>query len=100
MSTLQMITLALIAGGFISFDAIYYTVVMTNADDAFGSSRMCGGISFSLGFILVIIAGAELFTGNNMPLMHPPSTLDHIFQNIFHNSQIVFGFQRDSCNHL
>ena len=69
MSTLQTISLALIAGGFISFGAMYYTVVMTDAGDAFGPARMLGGISFSLGFILVIIAGAELFTGNNLIVM-------------------------------
>ena len=69
MPLLQTITLALIAGGFISFGAMYYTVVMTTAGDAFGQARMLGGISFSLGFILVIIAGAELFTGNNLIVM-------------------------------
>ncbi len=69
MPALQTITLGLLAGGFISFGAMYYTVVMTQAGDVFGPARLLGGVSFSLGFILVIIAGAELFTGNNLIVM-------------------------------
>ena len=69
MSTSQLFVLALIAGAFISFGAMYYTVVMTSPGDSFGPVRMLGGISFSLGFILVVIAGAELFTGNNLIVM-------------------------------
>ncbi len=69
MPVLQAITLALLAGGFISFGAMYYTLVMTQAGDVYGPMRLLGGVSFSLGFILVIIAGAELFTGNNLIVM-------------------------------
>jgi formate/nitrite transporter FocA (FNT family) len=28
--------------------------------------RLLGGLAFSLGLILVVLAGAELFTGNNL----------------------------------
>lgn len=69
MPALQIITLALIAGAFIAFGAMYYTVVMTEVEAAYGPARLLGGIAFSLGFILVIIAGAELFTGNNLIIM-------------------------------
>lgn len=69
MSFSQLIVLALIAGAFISFGAMYYTVVMTDPAEAWGASRMLGGIAFSLGFVLVVIAGAELFTGNNLIVM-------------------------------
>lgn len=69
MPTPQLLVLALIAGAFISFGAMYYTVVMTNPSEHFGAAKMLGGISFSLGFILVVIAGAELFTGNNLIVM-------------------------------
>ena len=65
----QLLVLALIAGAFISFGAMYYTVVMTGPGETYGPARMLGGISFSLGFILVVIAGAELFTGNNLIVM-------------------------------
>ena len=65
----QILVLALIAGAFISFGAMYYTVAVTSPGDAYGPTRVLGGIAFSLGFILVVIAGAELFTGNNLVVM-------------------------------
>ena len=42
---------------------------MTGSSLGLGPARMLGGIAFSLGLILVIIAGAELFTGNNLIVM-------------------------------
>jgi formate transporter len=66
---LPLLVLSLMAGAFISFGAMYYTVVMTHPSDAYGAAKMLGGIAFSLGFILVVIAGAELFTGNNLIVM-------------------------------
>ncbi|OUR70806.1 formate transporter FocA [Methylophaga sp. 41_12_T18] len=66
---LPLIVLSLMAGAFISFGAMYYTVVMTNPSEAYGAAKMLGGFAFSLGFILVVIAGAELFTGNNLIVM-------------------------------
>ena len=69
MPLLQIMVLSLMAGAFISFGAMYYTVVMTQPSAAYGASKMLGGIAFSLGFILVVIAGGELFTGNNLIVM-------------------------------
>lgn len=69
MPTSKILLLAILAGAFISLGAMYYTVVMTEPGTAWGASRMLGGIAFSLGFILVVIAGAELFTGNNLIVM-------------------------------
>ncbi|OUR65457.1 formate transporter FocA [Methylophaga sp. 42_25_T18] len=66
---LPLIVLSLMAGAFISLGAMYYTVVMTNPSDAYGAAKMLGGIAFSLGFMLVVIAGGELFTGNNLIVM-------------------------------
>ena len=65
----QMLTLAVLAGAFIAFGAVAYTVVMTGVDASFGPARFLGGIVFSLGLILVIIGGAELFTGNALMVM-------------------------------
>jgi formate transporter len=62
-------TLAILAGAFIAFGAMFFTVVMTGEGGAFGLRRLVGGIVFSLGLILVIIGGAELFTGNNLIVM-------------------------------
>ena len=60
----QMFVLAILAGAFIGFGCAAYTAVMTGVDATFGPSRLLGGVVFSLGLILVIIGGAELFTGN------------------------------------
>lgn len=69
MPFLPMFVLSLMGGAFISFGAMYYTVVMTDPLDAYGLSKMLAGMAFSLGFILVVIAGGELFTGNNLIVM-------------------------------
>ena len=62
-------TLAVLAGAFIAFGAMLYTLVMTNSGLGLGPGRLLGGVAFSLGLILVVIAGAELFTGNNLIVM-------------------------------
>lgn len=66
---LQMFILALLAGAFIAFGGMLFTLVMTNHGLGFGPSRLLGGFAFSLGLILVVVAGAELFTGNNLIVM-------------------------------
>lgn len=66
---LQIITLSILAGVFIGLGAAAYTVVMTGADASFGPARLLGGVVFSLGLILVIVGGAELFTGNALMVM-------------------------------
>ncbi len=63
---LQLMTLGILAGAFISFGAMFYTMTITGSEFGLGPTRFLGGIAFSLGLILVIIAGAELFTGNNL----------------------------------
>ncbi len=65
----QLLTLAVLAGVFIGLGAVAYTAVMTGADAGFGPARFLGGIVFSLGLILVVVAGAELFTGNALMVM-------------------------------
>lgn len=66
---IRMLTLAVLAGVFIALGAVAYTMVMTGLDPTYGPSRFLGGIVFSLGLILVIVAGAELFTGNALMVM-------------------------------
>jgi formate/nitrite transporter len=65
----QMLMLAILAGAFIGFGGAAYTVVMTGVDPTFGPARFLGGVAFSLGLILVIVGGAELFTGNALMVM-------------------------------
>jgi formate/nitrite transporter len=65
----QMFVLAVLAGAFIGFGGAAYTAVMSGADATFGPARLLGGVVFSLGLILVIVGGAELFTGNALMVM-------------------------------
>lgn len=70
MSTANTFALSVLAGAFIALGAIFATTVTAGgADVPFGVLRLLGGLSFSLGLILVIVAGAELFTGNNLIVM-------------------------------
>ncbi len=66
---LSMCMLGVLAGGFIGLGAMYSVLVTSDASLGFGLSRLLGGITFSMGLILVVIAGAELFTGNNLLAM-------------------------------
>jgi formate/nitrite transporter len=62
----SMFALAILAGSFIGLGAQFFTLVITDSGLGFGMSKLVGGLVFSLGLILVVIAGAELFTGNNL----------------------------------
>ena len=61
--------LAVIAGGSIGLGALYYTIVASDAELGFATTRVLGGLVFSLGLALVLVGGAELFTGNNLIVM-------------------------------
>src|SRR5262245_4894898 len=61
--------LAIVAGGGIGFGALYYTVVASDATLSFATARVLGGLVFTLGLALVLVGGAELFTGNNLIVM-------------------------------
>lgn len=68
---LSTLALGILAGAFISLGAIISTTVATAAGSTlhYGLSRLMSGLIFSLGLILVVLAGAELFTGNNLIVM-------------------------------
>jgi formate/nitrite transporter len=63
------ISLAMMAGLFIGLGAVFYTFVIHDSTLSAGYTKLIGGFVFSLGLILVIITGAELFTGNNLIVM-------------------------------
>ncbi|WP_309707604.1 formate/nitrite family transporter [Armatimonas sp.] len=66
----QLFALAVLAGAFIALGAIFSTTVAAgSASLPYGLARLLIGMVFSLGLILVIIGGAELFTGNNLIVM-------------------------------
>lgn len=64
----QMLVLGIMAGAYIAFGGWLMTVVTHDlaATMGVGFSRFLGGAIFSVGLMLVVIAGAELFTGNCM----------------------------------
>lgn len=66
---LSTFTLAVLAGAFIAFGAALYTYVIHDSMLSVGLTKLLGGLVFCLGLILVIVAGAELFTGNNLIVM-------------------------------
>ncbi len=83
MPILKIFMLAVLAGAFIALGAIFATtvgaggMVVTTADGAvaystglpYGVVRLLSGLVFCLGLILVVVGGAELFTGNNLIVM-------------------------------
>jgi formate/nitrite transporter len=83
MPFLKMFMLSVLAGAFIALGAIFATTVgaggmaVTSADGAvafntglpYGVTRLLMGLAFCLGLILVVVGGAELFTGNNLIVM-------------------------------
>lgn len=66
---LSLFLLGTLAGTFIGLGALMFTLVVSDASLGFATTRLLGGLVFSLGLILVSVAGAELFTGNNLLAM-------------------------------
>ena len=67
---LPTLVLGVLAGAYIAFAADFYTVVSANNGAlGFGVGRLLGGLAFCLGLILVVVGGAELFTGNTLIIM-------------------------------
>ncbi len=58
--------LAVAAGLFIGTGALFMTYVKADQTLGFAAASLLGGLVFSIGLILVVIAGAELFTGNSL----------------------------------
>lgn len=58
--------LAMFAGAFIAFGGLFFTVFLSDASLGWGAQRFVGGLAFCLGLVLVLICGAELFTGNSL----------------------------------
>ncbi|HET9978481.1 MAG TPA: formate/nitrite transporter family protein [Burkholderiaceae bacterium] len=61
--------LGVLAGAFVGLGALLFTLVASDAGLGFAATRLVGGLVFSLGLVLVTVAGAELFTGNNLIVM-------------------------------
>jgi formate/nitrite transporter len=66
---LSMLMLSMLAGAFIGLGGLYFVLVKSDPSLGFALKQVLGGVVFSLGLILVVVAGAELFTGNNLLAM-------------------------------
>jgi formate transporter len=66
---LSLVMLGMLAGAFIGLGAMFNVIVMSDAAIPIGLRRVLGGMVFSMGLFLVLVAGAELFTGNNLLAM-------------------------------
>jgi formate transporter len=66
---LTLVLLGMLAGAFIGMGSLLFTLVASDASLGFAASRLLGGGVFALGLVLVTVAGAELFTGNNLLAM-------------------------------
>jgi formate transporter len=66
---LPLTMLGVLAGAFIGIGALLQALVISDASLGFAAQRLLGGGAFSLGLLLVVVAGAELFTGNNLLAM-------------------------------
>ncbi len=66
---LSIVMLGMLAGAFIGLGGLFMVIVHADASLGFAAKRVVGGTVFSLGLFLVLVAGAELFTGNNLLAM-------------------------------
>jgi formate/nitrite transporter FocA (FNT family) len=69
MPLLSMLMLSVLAGAFIGLGALYFVIVRADPTLGLAAKQVLGGVVFSLGLFLVVVAGAELFTGNNLLAM-------------------------------
>lgn len=67
---IKVFMLAILAGAFIALGAAFSTTTLAGASVLpYGAARLLAGLAFSLGLILVVVGGAELFTGNSLIVM-------------------------------
>jgi formate transporter len=66
---LSMLMLSVLAGAFIGLGTLYFVLIRSDTSLGFAARQALGGVAFSMGLILVVVAGAELFTGNNLLAM-------------------------------
>ena len=67
--TVTTFVLGVLAGAFIGLGAVLSTTIASGSALGYGPTRWLAGLGFSLGLIIVVVAGAELFTGNNLIVM-------------------------------
>jgi formate/nitrite transporter len=66
---LSQLILSVLGGAFIGMGALFYVLIHSDASLGFAARQLVAALSFCLGMLLVVVAGAELFTGNNLIVM-------------------------------
>lgn len=68
---LQLLFLSMLAGAYIAFGATFAAAVTSGGEGAAlaGTTKLAGGLAFTLAYVLAIVGGAELFTTNNLMVM-------------------------------
>lgn len=66
MAPAKCFVLAMFAGAFIAFGALFFLTFTADPTLSFGVKKVCGGLCFCLGLVMVLCCGAELFTGNSL----------------------------------
>ncbi len=91
LSIKKLAVLSFMAGMFIAFGAVFASVVAVGMAGTwpYGFMKLLQGLVFSLGLVLVVVGGAELFTGNSLMVM---AWIDQkiSFLNLLKNWIIVF----------
>ena len=69
MALLPLAMLGVLAGAFIGLGSMLFVLLRADTTLGLAASQLVSGLVFSLGLVLVVVAGAELFTGNNLLAM-------------------------------
>lgn len=85
----SVVLLSILAGSFIAMGCIFFILVTFDSNLPSGITRLIGGLVFCIGLILVVVAGAELFTGNNLIVMGVASKVVR-FSQLLKNWSIVY----------
>ncbi|MFC2024641.1 formate/nitrite transporter family protein [Chloroflexota bacterium] len=86
----RMFMLGILGGAFVAFGAQLYTLVIHDSSLSLGLTKLVGGIAFSLGLILIVLAGAELFTGNTLMVIAFAQRMINT-RNLFRSWGIIYG---------
>lgn len=86
LSIIKILLLSFLAGMYISFGGELYTMATQDLNIGSSFSQFLGGSVFSIGLMLVVIGGGELFTGNNLlivSLLAKKVNFKNFFKNLF-----------------
>jgi formate/nitrite transporter len=88
---LPQVMLAMLGGAFIGLGALFYVIVRSDPTLGYAAKQVLGGGVFCLGMVMVVVAGAELFTGNNLLVMARAHGLISSAQVVRNWTIVLFG---------